>query len=418
MTQPFTLANFNVRNLVPASTKSIYHYFYSVGKHNFYSAIKKEHEKQSAYEKKIGWIASQLDQMNADVVCFQEIFDLQPLQDAINLSHYAGKCKLLMAGQAEPRETDFRGTPARVYKVPHVAIMVRSGFDVVDFEAISRMPEQCDISKTVVEESGRTWAIELNESGEQFNQFNRPVLKARIQLPDRFSRVKGEHRKAPVITVFSAHFKSKRPIQIDDFEGSTREVTAAYLRESAIGRARSLLLRAVEAAALRTCVIDELAEDPDRPVFVVGDLNDGPRSVTTEVSGGLTRPIFNHHFEPDNDKREEMFHISADLSLYSSYHLQTLRSHRDVYYTHIFDGHHDTLDHILVSSHFVPRWVRDGKGRDNIGKAGALRVYNDHLKDADIDDLRASNIGKYLHTRSDHGQVTLRLDWFEHKQRQ
>ncbi|MEE9493984.1 MAG: endonuclease/exonuclease/phosphatase family protein [Gammaproteobacteria bacterium] len=413
MTQQFTVANFNVRNLVPASTHQMYHYFYSVGKHNYYSNEKKSSGSDSAYQQKIEWIANQLDQMDADIVCFQEIFDLQPLQDAVNLSSYAGKSSLYLAGEAKYEVSDFRGTLAHVYKVPLVALMVRDGFDVQDFEAITDMPSECDISKTVVEESGRIWQLELNESGEAFNRFNRPVLKARIRLPGRFKQSKGGHTGAPVITVFSAHLKSKRPIQVAEYEGDTRERTAAYLREAAIGRARSLLLRAVEAAALRTCVVNELVEDPDRPVFIVGDLNDGPRSVTTEVSGGLTQPIFNHHLEPDYDKREAMFDMAADLSLYSSYHLQTLRSHRDVYYTHIFNGHHDTLDHVLVSSHFVPRWIREGKGRHNLGKVGALRVYNDHLLDADVDDLRSSDVGKFFHTRSDHGQLTVRLDWFE-----
>ena len=88
-----------------------------------------------------------------------------------------------------------------------------------------------------------------------------------------------------------------------------------------------------------------------------------------------------------------------------------------MYFTHIYDGFHDSLDHVLVSSHFVPRWLRDGYGRENIGKVGTLRVFNDHLLNSELDDIQAKKIGKFFHTRSDHGQLSVRIDWFEKGQK-
>ena len=70
----------------------------------------------------------------------------------------------------------------------------------------------------------------------------------------------------------------------------------------------------------------------------------------------------------------------------------------------------------MVSSHFVLRGLRDDHGRDNIGKVGTMRVLNDHLVNPDLDDMRTDRVGKYLHTRSDHGQISVRIDWAEKAQ--
>lgn len=83
-----------------------------------------------------------------------------------------------------------------------------------------------------------------------------------------------------IITVFVAHLKSKRPIVPDELRHSA---TA-----KAVGHALSLIHRAAESAALRCLVVDDIRKN-NRPVVVLGDLNDTVHSVTTEIVSG-TQP--------------------------------------------------------------------------------------------------------------------------------
>ncbi len=411
MAASFTVGNFNVRNLVPASTGKERHYFYAARPHNMYWAEGGEGE--NLYEEKVGWLACQLDQMNADIVCFEEVFEKAPLEDVVARSRFSRGAQVLIVGEAEKQPQTVDGVQAWVHKVPRLALVVRKGFEVLKFKSLHHFPSDFKFSQEVVEESGRHWKVDLLESGESLQKFARPIMKARIRLPAEFRGSMGvrEGEQAEV-TVFAAHLKSKRPIRAHSEGATPRKATYRYLREHALGDTRSLLLRGLEAAALRAYVLDELERHPHRPVLVIGDLNDGPRSVTTMVAGGLQQPGIHGGIEPERSRREEMIDAVADFSLYSAYDLQTQRTHRDIYYTHMYDGFHDTLDHIMVSSHFVPKWQREGRGRKNLGKVGNLRVFNDHLIGSEVDDVKSQEVGRYQHTRSDHGQVTVRIDWF------
>ncbi len=416
VTQRFNIGNFNVRNLVPPSSPAGYHFFYSPDRKNCY--WDNPDPRKSYYRRKINWLARQLDRMDCDIVCFQEVFDLEALQDVIDASSYAGKVRLYMAGDAVFEETEYDGVPAKVYLQPRIALMVSSEYQLLDVETLETFPDNFDLSRIVEEKTGRRWQIELRENNEYLNLFNRPLLKARIRLPGRFVNVQGVAKgKAAEITLFGAHLKSRRPIYRWPDSKDLKQYARDYLQEYALGQARALLLRAVESAALRSYALEELAGDPQTPLLVVGDLNDGPRSITTDIAGGLSQPEIGLSGNNGRVPHAALQDMSADLALYSSYHLQTRRTHRDVYFTHIYDGFHDSLDHVLVSSHFVPKWLRDGYGRDNIGKVGTLRVFNDHLLNSELDDLHAKKIGKFFHTRSDHGQLSVRIDWFEKGQK-
>ena len=416
MTQRFFVGSFNVRNLVPPSRQSGYHFFYSADRKNCY--WDGANSDQSFYRRKINWLARQLERMDCDIVCFQEVFDLSALEDVINASAYAGKVRLYLAGEPVFTEAVYEDAPARIYTHPRIALMVRQPFELRDVTTLTHFPDHFDLSRAITEKTGRQWRIDLRESNEDLDYFNRPLLKARIRMPGGFAQAQGRQQKnLPEITLFAAHLKSKRPIyrwpDTDDPQLYARD----YLQEYALGQARALLLRAVESAALRSFVLEDLSARPQQPLLVVGDLNDGPRSITTNIAGGLSQPAIGVSNKNRELSRRVLNDTSADLAMYSSYHLQTRRTHRDVYFTHIYDGFHDSLDHVLVSSHFVPRWLRDGYGRENIGKVGTLRVFNDHLLNSELDDIRAKKIGKFFHTRSDHGQLSVRIDWFEKGQK-
>jgi hypothetical protein len=412
VTQRFSVGSFNVRNLVPPSHQKQYHFFYSADRKNCY--WDGGPAEKSYYRKKINWLAGQLDRMDCDVVCFQEIFHLDALQDVIAVSSYAGKCSLYMAGETVYSETEYEGIPARVYNQPRVALLVRHPFKLESAETLTHFPDNFDLSRIVREKTGREWQIHLQESGRELDVFNRPLIRARIRLPKQFARVAGGAGDGPPsLVVLAAHLKSKRPISGRSKATDPLQYAHEYLQEYALGQARALLLRGVESAALRSYALESLVQHPAEPLLVVGDLNDGPRSITTDIAGGLSQPaIFGSGSGVDMSYRQAR-DLSADLALYSSYHLQTRRSHRDVYFTHIYDGFHDCLDHVLVSSHFVPLWMRDGQGMESIGKVGTLRVLNDHLLNAELDAIQARQVGKFFHTRSDHGQLSVRVDWFE-----
>ena len=65
----------------------------------------------------------------------------------------------------------------------------------------------------------------------------------------------------------------------------------------------------------------------------------------------------------------------------------------DIYYTHIHNGHFESLDHILVSQEMVR------ENPNNIGKVVYVRIFNDHIIDETFSD-RSVNCWE-----SDHAQV-------------
>ncbi len=99
--------------------------------------------------------------------------------------------------------------------------------------------------------------------------FGRPILRTRVVL---------DPEQGTTSTVFVARLKSKRPIR--DPQGPEDDP-----REEALGKARALIRRAAEAAALRFLVLEETIGNA-QPVIVLGDLDDAARAVTTEIIMG------------------------------------------------------------------------------------------------------------------------------------
>jgi len=65
---------------------------------------------------------------------------------------------------------------------------------------------------------------------------------------------------------------------------------------------------------------------------------------------------------------------------------------RDVYYTHIYEGVREILDHVLVSEQFYDY------SRQRIWSMRELRIWNDHVDDEDK-------------STSDHGVVAAYFDY-------
>ncbi len=289
------------------------------------------------YRRKIDWVAHQLRELDADVVGFQEVFHLEALLEAVGASKSYGEGGVL--------------APSANGEFPAVGLATR--LPLLSWESIADFPpEGC---------------LDLEGSPIPITRFSRPVLRATVELPNGVAS-----------DVFVCHLKSKRPMVPDDRDPHDP-------RERALGKARSLILRAAESAALRTLVLASL-KGSDHPVIVLGDVNDGETAVTTELLAG-TPPW--RSLPPDVKSR------IWDVLLYPAREALPRLDPRDVFFTHIHNGRHDTLDQILVSQEFVRQHPR------HIGAVETVRVLNDHLVDRTFSDEPAPV------WRSDHGQVVV-----------
>lgn len=305
----------------------------------------------SEFSEKTMWIGRQLDDMEAEIVGFQEVFHKDALRTALERSsRFAGVEPIVLATN-ESEEPAF--TPA---------VALATTLDVEGApESITDFPSDSLIS---VPDPDETNLVVV-----PVTQFSRPVLKARVRFNDSI-----------VTTVFVAHLKSKRPALLDSESNDTPV-------HRTLGTARSLIRRCAEAAALRSLVISE-TKDNKNPVIVIGDVNDGTLAVTTQMISG-EQPFFRLKTELKTPYR--------DVLLYTAQQIQARESTRDTYFTHIFNGAYESLDHIMVSQEFYQL------NPNRVGEVDYVRVFNDHIIDEmqSFDDIPL--------TRSDHGQVVVKI---------
>ncbi|OHD56481.1 MAG: hypothetical protein A2Y33_15245 [Spirochaetes bacterium GWF1_51_8] len=297
---------------------------------------------ENLFNKKKEWIGERLALMNADIIGFQEVFDRDALvQTAVQSGAY---------NNPNIAVCEVGGT------VPLTGLLSR--FPMSDVRTITAFPEK---------------AVLTFPRGKEFpiRHFHHPVLRATVSLPAGID-----------VTVIVVHLKSKRPY----FDGMNTASPASE-RDYANGKARALVIRAAESFALRSLVIDEI-EGNSKPLMLFGDLNDFRDSVTTGIITGDS-PM--EKFAPEVKK------ASWDQLLYSTYDIQLRRSNHDVYYTHIYNGSYETLDHILVSQEFVH------SNPAHIGRVEYMRIFNDHILDRT---LTNEDIPEW---QSDHGQVLVSL---------
>ncbi len=287
------------------------------------------------YHQKVHWTAHQLDRMQTDIVGFQEVFQASALQAVLNQSNTHSGYTLVMA--------------EGVGHGPGVALATR--FPVLKHQVYTDFPPDS--------------LITIEDAEIPLRHFSHPVLRVDLALT-----------KAIACTVFVVHLKSKRPMMAPEADRSDPV-------EIAKGQARSLIRRAAEATALRCLLMDSL-RDRRYPVMVLGDVNDSHTSVTTQlVSGQPPWECWAYR------KKLPIW----DTLLYQVKDIQARLGYGDYYYTHIHNGHYDSLDHIMVSEEFSHR------NRDRIGQVTYVSVLNDHLFDQT---LLEDNIERW---KSDHGQV-------------
>jgi endonuclease/exonuclease/phosphatase family metal-dependent hydrolase len=192
-------------------------------------------------------------------------------------------------------------------------------------------------------------------------RFERPVLHAVLHT-----------RFLPRLHVLVVHLKSKRPKFLQDAAGRPTE-DRDDPRVAARAMLRSLIMRGAEAQALRGIVIELLHRTPD-PLVLVGDFNDAPASVTSQLVASTSAVAYDRG--------------ARDAALWHSWDVQSDASiRRDVAYSHVHQGYPEMLDQIWVSEEFV------AASRRAIGDVKRVEVFNDHL-----------NEGRER-IRSDHGFV-------------
>ncbi len=292
---------------------------------------------QIDYDRKVNWLAEQLRRMDADVVGFQEVFNEDALKEVVSASGIYEDAGVLIAGG--PSE-ELRPMTALVTRYP-----------VLEQGSITEFPGEA--------------RIEYDGDVVPIDTFSKPVLWARVKISE-----------AVFITVIVVHLKSKRPIIPEGADKDDPKVIAH-------GKAKALILRAAESYALR-CILVDMLRDTDKPVILLGDVNDAVHAVTSDIIAGS--PPWRYL---PRDKKEDIW----DVLLYNVKDIKARRSYRDVYYTHIFDGHYESLDHIFVSEEFV------FPNPNHFAYVENVVVLNDHLIDETLSSEEVPN------WQSDHGQV-------------
>ena len=388
----FTIASFNVKNLIGADQEY----------YRFESYTPEEHAwKQN-------WLANQLLTMNADIVCFQEIFDAASLQAVVDETNEAGNALnedvIPDASKRYHRKAIFKKLNYEAYgkgqmffspnvsdgkaghRRPGLAILSRYGFEGTP-EIIQELetPLIIDFPTAGYDSDDKAGSYTLE-------RLSRPIIKAKIKIDNQ------------IVTVFNCHLKSKLGEYIKP-EGASFAPEADLVHYQPVARAlgelRAMLRRTAEAYVLRTLIAEELKQD--NPVMVLGDFNDNEYSVSSAIIKG-ERPFKNYAWirRHDAEHKGDRYSEQDDLVIRTQieqYQLQSAemqfikKSQRDMVYTSAFGGVYESIDQILMSQHFI-----EGSA-NNIGMMDYFSVFNDHITNG------AHADAPYNKLASDHGQI-------------
>lgn len=292
---------------------------------------------QAEFERKLTWLGDRFRMLNADVLAVQEVWDEAALKGAISRSG------LRYDFVSVPGAENGAGQPG-AHGTPRVGLATRLKVDAL--QSFPEFPPGLDVE---VPGLGR------------HRRFERPPLVATMHM-----------KHGQTISVLTAHLKSKRPKFLQDAEGRALE-DRDDPKVMALASLRSLIMRGAEAMALRCLVID-LLHRTALPLVVLGDFNDTPDSVTTQLICATNEIAYDRG--------------ARDVALFNAFDLQgSAALSKDVSYSHIHQGSPSVLDQILVSEEFLRT------SRHSLGDVHRVDYFNDHLHEGRD------------RTRSDHGFV-------------
>ncbi len=292
------------------------------------------------YDAKVQWAADMLREVDADVIAFQELWASDALDEVF-----------AAAGLADDYDRITTGDRGQINN----AVAVRNPHERTFSTWIEDFPDDFVLRKR----GGHRGENPDLKIAVAIDNFSRPVLRVTVKP------VLEGHDDLPPIVVFATHLKSKRPTRLDSQDRDHPGLTARDRR--ALGSALSTIRRIAEAAALRM-VVNTAMSSSDVPVVVLGDINDGQLSNTANILS--------------DQPKYRLFAASgvgtrSSNGLYLAATMQEYRSLRDVYYTHIYQGIRESLDHVLVSQHFYDY------SSNRTWSFNEMRVFNDHLDDGD-----------------------------------
>ncbi len=248
------------------------------------------------YRAKLEWSARQIDTINADIIIFQEVFQVQALQAILHASRTMNQAKLIARDAVK--------MPPKNTWVPQVAIA-------------TKLPLLAD----PIWVSDYSTGIHLSDYGQAITQITRAVPHITIKA----------YNGHP-LHILGVHLKSKRPDYLDG------EI-ADNANDLALATYRSLMRRGADAVALRRYLNQQLKGNRI-PCIIAGDFNDDAKSVTTQIiagSGGFGKTFYDSQF-------------------FDAQRIQTRNDPmRNVVYSNIHQGSLEVLDHIFVTEEFHPQ---------------------------------------------------------------
>ncbi|MFC3630293.1 endonuclease/exonuclease/phosphatase family protein [Paracoccus angustae] len=305
------------------------------------------------YAAKIAFSERVLDDIDADIIGFQECWNAEALAEVFDRPALRGRYDLVA------RTTDPPGI--------QVALALRKGMLQDEPEWIEDLPPDARFIDLEEARDARE-AVSVT-----IRRFSRPLLRVLV------NKAPG----TPDITVFVAHLKSKGPTALRRDDANPVLRRHRFIAQTVVSHVR----RMVEAGAFRAILDDEMRRN-DKPVVVLGDLNDATTSVSTELLTG--NPGYRFFAKSTAGSK-------SDRGLYTVEKLQQLRSFRHVYYTYIHQNQMESLDHIMVSDSFYDHSaIRRWSFRE-------MRVLNDHLTATEAERKRRGY--------NDHGIIAARFDW-------
>lgn len=296
---------------------------------------------QAEFERKIDWLGQRMRTLNADVLAVQEVWDEAALKAAIGRSGLQYRAVHVPGAENVPGPGSVNGG---AQGTPRVGIVTR--LPVEDVRSFTELPAAL--------------AVDVPGIGRHI-RFERPPLLVTLRM-----------KHGQRVHALTCHLKSKRPKFLLDVQGAALE-DRDDPKIAAIATLRSLIMRGTEATALRHIVVD-LLQRSQEPLVVMGDFNDAPHSVTTQLVAATSEVAYNK--------------AARDVALFNAYEVQGESAlKKDVAYSHVHQGTPEVLDQILVSEEFVPG------SRFSLGDVRRVDYFNDHLHEG------------RERSRSDHGFV-------------
>jgi endonuclease/exonuclease/phosphatase family metal-dependent hydrolase len=255
---------------------------------------------QEAYEEKLAALAEVIAEIDPDVLAIQEVGSIEAIDDLVD--RLPGDWHVALSQLPDRREI-------------RVGFLSRTAFDDVD-EVHSFPP--------------LLRPVQVDDEGATIATTNRGVLRVRVTSDGRSVDLATCHLKSKLLT-----YPGERFTPHDEGE---RARFGAY----------ALYQRAAEAVTVRSLADRLLAgRGSERPVVVLGDLNDEPYAGTTQIllgppgseigTGGFDRP--------DRGDPWRLWNLAGLIP-------------EERRFTRVYRGRPELVDHVLVSHMLVQRVIR------------------------------------------------------------